>query len=72
MGVDGVVDIFNRVLETDGVTADSNFFDLGGDSLTATRVLSAIARRYGAELSFDDFLVAPTPDGLAGKIASAA
>ena len=36
--------------------ADSDFFELGGDSLLATRVLSAIAREFGVELLFDDFV----------------
>ena len=45
MMVDGVTDIFRRVLETDEVDAESDFFALGGDSLLATRVLSAVARR---------------------------
>jgi len=70
MTVDGVVDIFRRVLETPDIAGDSNFFSLGGDSLLATRVLSAVARTHGAELSFDDFLTAPTPETLAKKIAS--
>ncbi|MQA27776.1 MAG: acyl carrier protein [Micromonosporaceae bacterium] len=69
MSVDGIVDIFRRVLETTDVTADSDFFALGGDSLIATRVLSAVARTSGAELSFDDFVAAPTPGALAKKIA---
>ena len=41
MSADGVVQIFRRVLETDDIDADSDFFVLGGDSLLATRVLSA-------------------------------
>lgn len=72
MSVDGVVDIFRRVLETSEVTPDSDFFALGGDSLVATRVLSAVARSYGAELSFEDFLLAPTPAALAQTIAGRA
>lgn len=70
MSVDGVADIFGRVLETTGIHAESDFFALGGDSLLATRVLSAVARTYGVELSFDDFLAAPTPEALADRIAS--
>lgn len=70
MSVDGVVDIFRRVLETTEVNADSDFFAVGGDSLIGTRVLSAIARTHGVELSFEDFLMAPTPAALAKKIAS--
>jgi acyl carrier protein len=68
MSFDGVSDIFCRVLETQEIGADSDFFDLGGDSLLATRVLSAVARVYGLELTFDDFLLAPTPAGLAELI----
>jgi len=65
-----VRDIFRRVLETERVEGDSDFFAMGGDSLLATRVLSAVARTHGVELTFDDFVVAPTPDALAEKIAS--
>ncbi|MFI1653333.1 acyl carrier protein [Streptomyces sp. NPDC020472] len=68
---EGVVAIFRRVLETEDVSADSDFFLLGGDSLVATRVLSAVARSYGVELTFEDFLGAPTPGLLAEKIADA-
>lgn len=69
MTVDEVVAIFNQVLETDQVTADSDFFELGGDSLIGTRVLSAIARSSGVELDFGDLMDAPTPSGLAGEVA---
>ncbi|MCG6498764.1 phosphopantetheine-binding protein [Kitasatospora sp. A2-31] len=69
--VAGVAEIFRRVLERSDVEADSDFFHLGGDSLIATRVLSAVARTYGVELTFDDFALAPTPAGLARLIAAA-
>ncbi|MBD0689186.1 phosphopantetheine-binding protein [Streptomyces sp. CBMA123] len=71
-GTQTLVAVFRRVLEREDVTADSDFFDLGGDSLVATRVLSAVARAHGVELTFDDFLLAPTPAGLAQRIAAAA
>lgn len=71
MNADSVVAIFRRVLENEDVQADSDFFALGGDSLLATRVLSAIAREHGAELSFADFVAAPSPNGLTEQIASA-
>ncbi|MEV7601074.1 phosphopantetheine-binding protein [Kitasatospora sp. NPDC089797] len=64
--------VFRRVLEREDVTADSDFFDLGGDSLVATRVLSAVARAHGVELTLADFLSAPTPARLAERIAAAA
>ena len=71
MSTDGMVRIFRRVLETEDVHIDSDFFAAGGDSLLATRVLSAIAKEYGTELSFADFLSAPCPRGLVEKLAEA-
>ncbi|GAA2357830.1 hypothetical protein Cme02nite_33680 [Catellatospora methionotrophica] len=70
MSVEGVSAIFGRVLQVGDVGSESDFFTLGGDSLLATRVLSAVAREYGVELSFDDFADAPTPAALAERIAS--
>ena len=60
-----MIEIFRRVLEADDVTDTSDFFEAGGDSLLATRVLSAIAHEYDVELTFDDFVIAPSPDALA-------
>ena len=57
-------EIFRRVLEAEHVDADTDFFDAGGDSLLATRVLSAIARELDVELTFDDFVIAPSPAAL--------
>ncbi|MEW9552318.1 phosphopantetheine-binding protein [Nonomuraea sp. NPDC050783] len=71
MNVHAVADVFRRVLENPRIDADSDFFLTGGDSLLATRVLSAVARASGVELAFDDFLDAPTPAALARKIQDA-
>lgn len=68
MSAEDVSEIFQRVLELPHVDVDSNFFELGGDSLLAIRVLSAIARDCGIELSFGDFIDAPTPTALNLKI----
>ncbi len=70
IGPHSIVGIFRRVLEADDVTDDSDFFEAGGDSLLATRVLSAIAREYDVELTFDDFVVAPSPGSLAALVES--
>lgn len=71
MGPDHIVKIFCRVLDTISVEPDSDFFDLGGDSLLATRVLSAIARDSGVELTWDDFIEHPTAQGLSAKVEEA-
>ncbi len=70
MSVAEVTGIFRRVLATDDVDDTSDFFALGGDSLLATRVLSAVARQYGVELSFADFADGPSPELLFSRIAS--
>ena len=68
--VPSIRDVFRRVLEVDVITDDTDFFEVGGDSLLATRVLSAIARELGVELTFDDFVIAPTPGALATQVES--
>ncbi len=65
-----VLRIFCSVLETDGLTVETDFFLAGGDSLLATRVLSAIERDCGVELEFADFANARSPEALAERIAS--
>jgi len=70
MNPDHIVHIFRRVLNTAEVNASSDFFELGGDSLLATRVLSAIARDFGTELMYEDFVDDPSPDGLFAKAAA--
>jgi acyl carrier protein len=72
MNPDQIVQIFRRVLNTPEVNASSDFFELGGDSLLATRVLSAIARDFGTELLYEDFVDVPSPDGLFAKVAAVA
>lgn len=72
MSADHIVEIFRRVLNTPEVDASSDFFELGGDSLLATRVLSAIARDFGTELLYEDFFENPSAEGLFAKVAAAA
>jgi acyl carrier protein len=64
--------LFQRILETAEVPLDADFFDLGGDSLLATRVLSAVAREFGLELTITDFMDAASPGALAKLIKSTA
>jgi acyl carrier protein len=72
MNPDQIVHIFRRVLDTPAVDENSDFFELGGDSLLATRVLSAIARETGTELLYEDFVETPTPIGLFARVAAVA
>ncbi|MBP2192502.1 non-ribosomal peptide synthetase [Nocardia goodfellowii] len=67
-----VAAVFTEVLGCERVGADDDFFELGGNSLIATRVAarleSALAKRVSVRLVFD----APTVSALATALAGAA
>ncbi|GAA3348206.1 non-ribosomal peptide synthetase [Amorphoplanes nipponensis] len=44
------------------------FFDLGGDSLTATRVLEAVRKQFGVVVSLQQLFAAPTVEELAAAV----
>jgi len=46
----------------------ANFFALGGDSVTALRLIAAIRRQWGAEVPITRFLAAPTVADLAVEL----
>jgi len=68
MSVTRVASIFCRVLQVPDVEANADFFELGGDSLLGTRVLSAISREFFVELSFEEFVENPSPKALYGRV----
>ncbi|MFY1696070.1 non-ribosomal peptide synthetase [Solwaraspora sp. WMMA2101] len=59
-----VAAIFGRVLDR-AYGPDDDFFDAGGDSLLAARLISRLYRRYDIELTFVDLFEWRTPRGLA-------
>ncbi|MDF3313681.1 condensation domain-containing protein, partial [Rhodococcus sp. T2V] len=60
-----VADVFARILGVHPVGADDSFFDLGGDSLSATRVIAAINTEQGTTLGVRDLFDTPTVTALA-------
>ena len=54
---------------------DSDFFELGGDSLSAVAMLGALSKRVGDEsvdrMSWDEFAACPTPRGIAHLLSRA-
>src|SRR5438128_1674894 len=59
-GVELLLGLWQRVLQTDEVTPDSNFFDLGGDSLLALNLFLEIERATGRQLPITAIYDAPT------------
>ncbi|OBK50780.1 non-ribosomal peptide synthetase, partial [Mycobacterium sp. 1081908.1] len=63
-----LADVYARVLGLDRVGVDESFFDLGGDSLSAMRVIAALNTGLGAGLSVRSLFDAPTIAELAAQI----
>ncbi|MFI0982765.1 amino acid adenylation domain-containing protein [Streptomyces sp. NPDC021093] len=63
--------LFEKVLGQPCRSVDESFFDLGGQSLTAIRLLSQVRAAFGAELSVRAVFEAPTVAGLAAQLAHA-
>jgi len=60
-----LAEIWGELLGLEEVGVHDHFFELGGDSLLATQMLSQIRRRLEVQMGFADFFEAPTVAGLA-------
>jgi amino acid adenylation domain-containing protein len=60
-----LAEIWREVLGVERVGIDDNFFDLGGHSLRAVRLLFRIQALFGQEVSLKEFFQAPTIEQLA-------
>jgi len=63
-----LADIWSEILGLERVGVEDNFFDLGGHSLTATRVISQIRERLYMEIPLRELFNFPTVAGLARRI----
>ncbi|WP_330180111.1 non-ribosomal peptide synthase/polyketide synthase [Nocardia sp. NBC_01503] len=59
---------FAATLGLDRVGADDGFFELGGNSLLATRLVAAIRERCGIDLPMQALFLDPTPAGIAARV----
>ena len=58
--VETLIDIWSRNLQTSPILPDSNFFDLGGDSLLAVGLLLEIEQKFGQKFPITTIYDAPT------------
>ncbi|HEX7331915.1 MAG TPA: amino acid adenylation domain-containing protein [Pyrinomonadaceae bacterium] len=68
---EAVAGIWSQVLGVEQPGVDANFFDLGGHSLVAIRVLSRVRQVFGVELGVRELFEHPTIAGLAVAIEAA-
>ncbi|HTI21074.1 MAG TPA: amino acid adenylation domain-containing protein [Kutzneria sp.] len=62
--------VFAEILGVDSVRPDADFFALGGQSLSAVKLLSRIRTVFGAELPIRAVFDTPTAAGLASLVAA--
>jgi acyl carrier protein len=57
--------LFAEVLGCESVGPDDGFFDFGGHSLLALRLINLVGARLGAEIPLGRLFLRPTPAALA-------
>jgi amino acid adenylation domain-containing protein len=63
-----IASLWAEVLGRESVGRDDNFFDLGGNSLKAVRMLARLRRQQGARVTLGTLLHRPTPACLAALL----
>ncbi|MFJ4650256.1 amino acid adenylation domain-containing protein [Nocardia sp. NPDC088792] len=66
-----VAQVFAEVIGTDRVSIDRSFFELGGNSLSATKVVARVNAALGATIALRDLFDAPTVAQLASRVVPA-
>jgi acyl carrier protein len=65
-----LVDLWKRLLRTDDVALDDDFFELGGNSLSAIRLLPMLEEHFGVEPQISLVFDHPTPRRMAEALAT--
>jgi amino acid adenylation domain-containing protein len=67
-----IATVWGEALGWEGLAADTDFFELGGDSLAAVQMLFAVEELISVQVDFADFLEKPTLGALVELVAKAA
>ncbi|WP_232001204.1 phosphopantetheine-binding protein, partial [Mycobacterium sp. 1165178.9] len=65
-----LADIYTQILGVDHFGADESFFDLGGDSLSAMKVIAAINAAFDSRVSLRTLFAAPSVRALSQHVGS--
>ncbi|MFC9486638.1 beta-ketoacyl synthase N-terminal-like domain-containing protein [Streptomyces hydrogenans] len=65
---DLIAKLFAEILDLPEVEPDESFFDLGGDSLIATRLVAKVCETYPVELAPKELIGAPTAEEFAALL----
>jgi glycopeptidolipid biosynthesis protein len=65
-----VAGIFAEVLDLDRVSVDASFFDLGGDSISAMRLIATVNQAFDARLGVRTLFDAPSVQGVTRRLAA--
>ncbi|MFC8042639.1 amino acid adenylation domain-containing protein [Nocardia sp. NPDC057353] len=68
---EAVAAVFAEVLGAERVSADQSFFELGGNSLSATKVVARVNAALGSRIALRDLFDAPTVAQLAARVVPA-
>jgi amino acid adenylation domain-containing protein len=63
-----IADIWSKLMKLERIGIHDDFFDFGGHSLMAMKMVSQIEERFGVSLPLADFLEEPTIAGLAKRV----
>ena len=63
-----LLEIWRQSIDLDSIELDDDFFDIGGHSLLALKILSQIERAFGQRLALATFLHEPTIRALAARL----
>ncbi|MFF1484664.1 non-ribosomal peptide synthetase [Streptomyces sp. NPDC058319] len=64
--------LMSGLLDVPGVGHEEDFFEAGGQSMLAIRLLAQVSRRFGADMTLAEFFEDPTVRGIAAHVRDAA